>query len=602
MSSSRKRRRRGFEYSPLRSQSFRLLELISGRSLYADIQCRLRDYQFDSAPPYEALSYTWGDDENECRISMNGLPSYVRPNLLGALRHLRQPRSTRIIWIDAMCINQNSAEEKSVQVPLMGKIYTGAERVIVWLDEETFDSGMAIDFIPHLTVVARVDVETVWLSLLSQDEFLRQMSSLIHLFSRPWWKRTWVIQEVALAKDVVVLCGSRHIPWSTIHFFIMAWMDIKYAPHHWRSSRLQTTALRTLGMLISGFSEALARQRLALRTNSLAPESFELSNLLWSFKYRSVTNPRDKIYGLLGLLNDHGVQVDYSKSSEDIYVSFFCSCLLEDGGLDWFRWMTGECREPKKLNLPSWVPDFGPRVMYPISSFLLNPVRGELQRAFLAAGPDRSRSLFTIQFEDDCRTLVLRGRSFDVVSQCGRIFPLVDDIVLAGRPTEPILSHWKKMVMDTPLEPYHSRIAREDAFWRTVLTDRQIEGLHFKENAGWNPAQRLPSRAKYTPPKNAEEERELLQAMENRGLCLNGRRFCITRKGHFCLLPPTASEGDLICVLLGGEVPYVLRCIDNQGQNFYTMVGECYVHGIMDGEVVTGALEGQDIYDIFRLR
>jgi hypothetical protein len=151
---------------------------------------------------------------------------------------------------------------------------------------------------------------------------------------------------------------------------------------------------------------------------------------------------------------------------------------------------------------------------------------------------------------------------------------LSDDIVLAGCPIKLILSYWKNMVMDTKLGMYPSRIARENAFWRTILTDRQIEGLYFKENAGWNPAQRLPSKIKYIPPKNVKEEQELLQAIENRGLCLNGRRFCITRKGHFCLLPPTASEGDLICVLLGGEVPYVLRCIEAQSQDFYAMVGE----------------------------
>ncbi|KAF1964026.1 HET-domain-containing protein [Bimuria novae-zelandiae CBS 107.79] len=602
MSPSQKRRRRGFEYNPLQFNSFRLLELISGHSLYADIHCRLRDYQLDSAPPYEALSYTWGDEKSACRISLDGLPFHIRPNLRDALRRLRQPRSTRIIWIDAICIDQNSADEKSVQVPLMRKIYTRAERVIAWLGEETFDSGMALDFIPYLTEVAKFDTESIWLFYLENYGFLRRMMSLVHLFSRPWWQRMWIIQEVALAPDVLVVCGSRHIRWSTFHVFIIAWMDVGHMSHYRNLSRLQITALRTLGMLVSGFSEALARLRLAIRTNSSVPQSFELSNLLWSFKYRSVTNPRDKIYGLLGLLSDHGVQVNYSKSPKEIYVSFFSSCLLEDRGLDWFRWMTGECYEPNKLCLPSWVPDFGPRAITPISSFLPNPVRGETQRVFFAARQDRSRPLSTIQFEDDHRTLILRGRSFDVVSQCGRIFPFSDDIVLGGRATEPILSHWKKMAMDTQLKTYQSRTDRENAFWRTILTDRQIEGLHFKENAGWNPAQRLLPEIQYIPPKNAKEEQELLQAMENRQLCLNGRRFCITRKGRFCLLPPTASKGDLICILLGGEVPYVLRRIDNQSQDYYTMVGECYVHGIMDGEAISDILERKDVGDIFRLQ
>jgi hypothetical protein len=136
--------------------------------------------------------------------------------------------------------------------------------------------------------------------------------------------------------------------------------------------------------------------------------------------------------------------------------------------------MNGECYEPKKLGLPSWVPNFGPGALIPISSFLLNPVLGELQRAFVTAGTDRSRSLSTIQFRDNYHTLILRGRSFDVVSQCGRIFPCSDDIVLGGRATNPILSQWKKMAMNTQFGTCHPYIARENAFWRTILTDRQI--------------------------------------------------------------------------------------------------------------------------------
>ncbi|CAG5142984.1 uncharacterized protein ALTATR162_LOCUS1261 [Alternaria atra] len=483
MSPKQKRRRRDFEYNPLRND-FRLLELVPGPSLYADIHCKLQDYQLDSAPPYEALSYTWGDGKSECRILLDEKLFYIRTNLRDALRRLRQCQGTRIIWIDAICINQDSADEKNVQVPLMGKIYTKAERVVVWLGEEDFDNGTAINFIPYLTMIAKVDAEFLWRWQLEQHEFLRQISSLIHLFARPRWSRTWTIQEVALAPNVVFVCGSRDITWSTFRSFIIAWMDIGRIPPYKNLSGLQKTVIRYLGMLVSGYSEALARLRTADRNMSSRPKSSALSELLWSFKYRSATDPKDKIYGLLGLLSDHGVKVDYSKSSEDTYISFFSSCLLEDEGLSWFRWMTGECQEPKGLCLPSWVPDFGWRAIIPISSFLPDRSKGELQRTFLAAGPNRSISPSAIQFEDDGRTLVLRGRSFDVVSQCGRTFPLSDDIALADQPIKPILSHWWSMVMDTKHGMYHSHFAKGNAFWRTILTDREIEGLHFDENAG----------------------------------------------------------------------------------------------------------------------
>jgi hypothetical protein len=97
MSPSQKRRRRGFEYNTLQFNGFRLLELIPGHSLCADIHCRLQDYHLDLAPLYEALSYTWGDEESACRILLDGLPFHIRPNLRDALRRLRQCRDTRII-------------------------------------------------------------------------------------------------------------------------------------------------------------------------------------------------------------------------------------------------------------------------------------------------------------------------------------------------------------------------------------------------------------------------------------------------------------------------------------------------------------------------
>ncbi|EUC47208.1 hypothetical protein COCMIDRAFT_90727 [Bipolaris oryzae ATCC 44560] len=264
--------------------------------------------------------------------------------------------------------------------------------------------------------------------------------------------------------------------------------------------------------------------------------------------------------------------------------------------------MTGEYYKPSNPRLPSWVPDFGSRSTRPVSSFLPNQDVGESQRVFMTAGPDRSRSLSAIQFGDDPRTLILRGRVFDVVNQRGEVYPSPDDINFASRASKPILDQWKTMAMNTQSGTYHSLHAKEDAFWRTTLIDLQVEGLHFEENAGWIPAQRLPVDAKYIPPKTTKEEGHLLQAMEQRQLCLNGRRFCITKKGHFCLLPLTASEKDVICVLLGGEVPYVLRRTDDQSQDSYTMVGECYVHGIMDGEAIVDILEGKDKGDVFRLR
>lgn len=274
-----RRERLSHQYQALQPHEFRLLELLPAATLKADISCRLQHQRIGSAPPYEALSYTWGDGESTCRIAVDGLRFWVRRNLLDALRRLRQSRTERIIWIDAICIDQDNTKEKNVQVPLMRDIYAGAEQVVVWLGEETSDTGTAIKFIPVLTQFARFDYPELWLWQLRKEDFLRGLSSLITLFIRQWWTRTWTIQEVSLASKVLVLCGSYKVDWSEIHSFAMAWMDISPPPVS-ELTHLQRTGLRTLGMFVSGYSEALFRLRQELQTSDTAPKMMKLSNLV----------------------------------------------------------------------------------------------------------------------------------------------------------------------------------------------------------------------------------------------------------------------------------------------------------------------------------
>jgi len=109
------------------------------------IRCRLNEISLDdkteTALPYEALSYVWGKPVGTRPIECAGGTLMVTPNCELALRHLRLARRERVLWIDAMCINQASAQEKSVQVPLMGDVYARATRVLVWLGPGNDETG-----------------------------------------------------------------------------------------------------------------------------------------------------------------------------------------------------------------------------------------------------------------------------------------------------------------------------------------------------------------------------------------------------------------------------------------------------------------------------
>jgi hypothetical protein len=136
-----------FTYTPidLGGPAFRLARLRRGSSL--DIHCELFEawlYQDTYIIPYEALSYTWGDTKRTARITLNGRSLLVTENLYTALLHLRSSSEDRIMWIDAICIDQDNWEERGHQVQLMGDIYQQAERVVVWLGRGTEATDIAM--------------------------------------------------------------------------------------------------------------------------------------------------------------------------------------------------------------------------------------------------------------------------------------------------------------------------------------------------------------------------------------------------------------------------------------------------------------------------
>lgn len=114
-------------------REIRLLQLLPGKDNDV-LECRL----FISAgrqEKYEALSYVWGDPTATETILVNGTRCHVGQNLMQALQHLRQAEHPRLLWVDALCINQNDIEERAKQVQIMGEIYGNAYRTVVWLGD-----------------------------------------------------------------------------------------------------------------------------------------------------------------------------------------------------------------------------------------------------------------------------------------------------------------------------------------------------------------------------------------------------------------------------------------------------------------------------------
>jgi hypothetical protein len=178
-----------YHYSDLLEGSIRLLRLLprdpaaNGESR---INCRFFHFALlDSrtAHPFEALSYAWGSEENPHSISVDGCNFLVRANLYSALVHLQDDFIERILWIDALCINQQNNAEKGQQVQSMAKIYAKASRAIVWLGEATANGGdAALDYVRAVSGQQDTSID--------REPWRKYM--IIDLLERPWFQRIWV--------------------------------------------------------------------------------------------------------------------------------------------------------------------------------------------------------------------------------------------------------------------------------------------------------------------------------------------------------------------------------------------------------------------------
>lgn len=221
-----------FHHCPLHNdisrKEIRLLHLESSKTTNSRqlLSCSLHHVALEDNPVYEALSYAWGGSSDLHEILVNESPLSVTENLHEALSELLST-GHRTLWVDAICINQADIAEKDVQLKLMRLIYTQAVRTLVWLGSNADDSDLAIDTLLSASVLKETvrpsgePFETALYSLQTLNGKLphekeKTVKSLVSLYNRPYWRRTWIIQEICLARDVVVLCGSKTIPWGSL--------------------------------------------------------------------------------------------------------------------------------------------------------------------------------------------------------------------------------------------------------------------------------------------------------------------------------------------------------------------------------------------------
>jgi Heterokaryon incompatibility protein (HET) len=381
----------GLLYQPLDPREIRLVKHsndLSIASLISTISLQLCVIGLDQAPAYVALSYMWGDASNTQDILVNGQTVSVRKNLALALISLQKSLADgSYIWIDAICINQENSDDKNSQIPLMGTIFKKAQCVFAWLGEAGENSDLGMDLINRWGAALRAGRAThnketpmtgpeLMKSALGhlQDPFNDDSwQALLSLLKRPYWNRMWIIQEVVLASEVSLVCGEDIASFHDFcEFQFAAYGQLRkgYQSAHdnpfWpilRGNQVWTylyalTHFADIYRVLMWFREELASGR---TDKHRLGESTLITYIRKTHRYKA-TDPKDRIYALLGLLDpsDMSLLPDYSRPYDAI-----CTDLLQTyigrtnrlepiclGGLGTHSSSSGGA-----YDRPSWIPN-----------------------------------------------------------------------------------------------------------------------------------------------------------------------------------------------------------------------------------------------------
>ncbi|RKL06842.1 hypothetical protein BFJ70_g16978 [Fusarium oxysporum] len=663
----------------LNDRQIRLMTLYAGQA-GDPITCRLRRVKLGMSLKFEALSYEWKEAEGRTSITCNGISLPVTRNLASALGALRFPSKARVLWVDAVCINQDNQEEKSKQIPLMREIYASAKAVLTWLGPDFPGAKEAFQIFPYLSLVGierhptgKPDTEkiedlmatiitqrpkqgsiirsqgdymffshdrdsVIWQTIRRQPELDDDTIFKFHdqtawdaidrLFLNSYFQRSWIIQEVAVAEMVYVVCGSFNLPWD---IFRMAYEGrAKLAFQHFRNPGADNIA-----SLIPCVRDARLRYRNRDEPNS---KCLDLGIVLTSFSYSKQTNPRDKVYAALGLVKPQSlcaeIVPDYNKSSEDVF--YEASCNIIRLRKDLYLWSNKTLMSRRSMtSLPSWVPEWTMKPCEEAVEF----ANSEFSRCLRGNPIIHDRSLFvdghlvdmvdaTLSFSHDRGEFELvktleqwleeHGKSLFGAYTAG----LLDDSVTAtfsrGSLAEanqllrefddipPFVTRVIHNVKGDDQCPLPNNLLNIEAMWSTLtaIFNRRMKApklpgyrlflallymMPTMEEKGWSTGGGLPHSFNYWMMaavllielgRDTKLFNDVFWKHWERNDAFDGIQdsFFVTSKGFFGRAPAeTVERGQIVAILGGAYVPYLLK----RENGHYRLMSHAYLEGIM---------------------
>ncbi|KAH8881169.1 HET-domain-containing protein [Thozetella sp. PMI_491] len=374
---------------PLGPDDIRLVTVLPGRG-QAQIVCQLETVYFppssDTAvlvretehSEYKALSYTWGTDRDTRFIHFihfEGFPLGVTRNLFEALIHLRNETTPLVLWVDAICIDQRSKDEKNRQLPRMRQIYAQATETILWLGSATFFLSRAFRTAESLLSLiehrGRSSTRPEWVPIWIWESFSllpKSMDyvSLVLLLRSQYFARTWIVQEIVLSPNPVFVAGHDRVRFH----------DLAKVAETIKLTGIAGASAWRLAKILS------LRPPASQRHTRLGHDLVAVASLL---RNSHAADPRDKLYGFLGLcehigdVDTYGLEPDYGLTVTEVYTRFAASVLGCQKSLDLLGFVQRR-EDSRLLELPSWVPDWSD------TNAVALPLTGRSKDGFAAAG------------------------------------------------------------------------------------------------------------------------------------------------------------------------------------------------------------------------
>lgn len=603
----------GYPGGPLDDEdSFRVIEIQPGER-DDPIIVRLVTTNLRDCSSYEALSYAWGDlTETESiqvvaatRPGHDDSPKAPLPVTIGcadSLRRLRSGTATRTLWVDSICINQTLVPERNQQLRLMSHIYSGAARVVIYLGESSGadSSEVVMDWLRELHEPSDAAAG----HLPAPD-----LTVLRAFLGRRWFTRVWVLQEIRLAREAIVVCGDREVTWDAFRELRDWWRNCGMS----RESNGSWDLPYTVGSLISDATDWIPW--------FLPSYPVRLLRLLVGTQFLGATDARDKLFAVLPLLtwesrrhrethaafdgNDDGddddptsfvaPECDYRRRPADLFTQL-ARDLINAVGLQVLYYAATPTALP---GLPSWVPDWGVETTHTwrnrrergrslMSLFLNSNINKETPRTW-----NFSDYTTALSGEQQRTQLHISAAVGDAISKIGDVC----DVYADNFPLE----QWEGLC-----DPVHlgedgpgSCPGNGSRFVQVLFKDEvRIKDVAIKaaeaikeynlEKSGHRPPQStavllgsfIHFDARDTGLADIFKSMALSyeRQMELIFQCCHLRRLFVTEAGHLGLAPEAARVGDRVMAIQDLDVPFIVRSggSDDDGLEAVRLLGTCY--------------------------